>query len=244
MWFASIWVFTLGLPWALGADFFMRHLLDGDLASNTLSWRWVAGLHTPGKTYLATADTIAANTDGRFHPQGLARQAHRVEGLANPAPKQPPALADWDATRPFAVLLHEEDLTPDWLLPATAQPIAAAFALAMAARSPLIVAERVQAFVKDAVDDAAQRLAKRIATKAERLTADEVLKDWAVSTGASQIVTPYAPLGPVSEMLDRLQRALEPKGISLIWLMRPWDAGLWPHATQGFFRFRDAVQST
>ena len=44
MWFASIWVFTLDLPWELGADFFLRHLLDGDPASNTLSWRWVAGL--------------------------------------------------------------------------------------------------------------------------------------------------------------------------------------------------------
>ena len=46
MWFASIWIFTLNLPWQLGADFFLRHLLDGDPASNTLSWRWVAGLNT------------------------------------------------------------------------------------------------------------------------------------------------------------------------------------------------------
>jgi deoxyribodipyrimidine photo-lyase len=37
MWFASIWIFTLRLPWALGADFFLRHLIDGDPASNTLS---------------------------------------------------------------------------------------------------------------------------------------------------------------------------------------------------------------
>ncbi|MCU0912565.1 MAG: DNA photolyase, partial [Rhodobacteraceae bacterium] len=49
MWFASIWIFTLQLPWELGADFFLRHLIDGDPASNTLSWRWVAGLHTRGK---------------------------------------------------------------------------------------------------------------------------------------------------------------------------------------------------
>ena len=35
--FASIWLFTLKLPWSLGADFFLRHLLDGDPASNTLS---------------------------------------------------------------------------------------------------------------------------------------------------------------------------------------------------------------
>ena len=46
MWFASIWFYTLKLDWQLGADFFLRHLLDGDPASNTLSWRWVCGLHT------------------------------------------------------------------------------------------------------------------------------------------------------------------------------------------------------
>ena len=39
------------LPWQIGADFFLRHLHDGDAASNTLSWRWVAGLHTRGKSY-------------------------------------------------------------------------------------------------------------------------------------------------------------------------------------------------
>lgn len=70
MWFASIWIFTLGLPWSLGADFFIRHLLDGDPASNTLSWRWVAGLHTPGKHYVARAENIARFTNGRFHPVG------------------------------------------------------------------------------------------------------------------------------------------------------------------------------
>ena len=58
MWFASIWIFTLKLPWQLGADFFLRHLLDGDAASNTLSWRWVAGLQTKGKNYLATSWNI------------------------------------------------------------------------------------------------------------------------------------------------------------------------------------------
>ena len=52
MWAASIWIFTLKLDWQLGADWFLAHLIDGDAASNTLSWRWVAGLHTQGKTYL------------------------------------------------------------------------------------------------------------------------------------------------------------------------------------------------
>ena len=54
MWFASIWIFTLKLPWQLGAELFMKHLYDGDAASNTLGWRWVAGIQTQGKHYLAT----------------------------------------------------------------------------------------------------------------------------------------------------------------------------------------------
>jgi len=66
MWFASIWIFTLGLPWQLGASFFMRHLFDGDAASNTLSWRWVAGMHTNKKPYLASIENIDKFTVHRF----------------------------------------------------------------------------------------------------------------------------------------------------------------------------------
>ena len=66
MWFASIWIHTLNLPWQLGADFFLKNLLDGDAASNTLSWRWVAGLHTQGKNYLATEGNINKFTKNRF----------------------------------------------------------------------------------------------------------------------------------------------------------------------------------
>ncbi|NQW07273.1 MAG: DNA photolyase, partial [Candidatus Pelagibacter sp.] len=66
MWFASIWVFTLNLPWQLGAEFFMKHLLDGDAASNTLGWRWVSGIQTQGKNYLATEWNIKKFTNNRF----------------------------------------------------------------------------------------------------------------------------------------------------------------------------------
>ena len=66
MWFASIWIFKLMLPWQLGARLFMRHLLDGDAASNTLSWRWVAGMHTNKKPYIATKENIKKFTLNRF----------------------------------------------------------------------------------------------------------------------------------------------------------------------------------
>ena len=67
MWFASIWIFTLELPWQLGAEFFMQHLYDGDAASNTLGWRWVAGVQTQGKHYLASEWNIKKFTTNRFN---------------------------------------------------------------------------------------------------------------------------------------------------------------------------------
>ena len=66
MWFASIWIFTLELPWQLGAELFMKHLYDGDAASNTLGWRWVAGVQTQGKHYLASEWNIRKFSNNRF----------------------------------------------------------------------------------------------------------------------------------------------------------------------------------
>ena len=66
MWFASIWIFTLDLPWQLGAELFLKHLYDGDAASNTLGWRWVAGIQTQGKHYLASEWNIKKFTNNRF----------------------------------------------------------------------------------------------------------------------------------------------------------------------------------
>ncbi len=66
MLFASIWIFSLGLPWQKGAEFFMKHLYDGDAASNTLSWRWVAGIQTKGKNYLAQSWNISKFTNNKY----------------------------------------------------------------------------------------------------------------------------------------------------------------------------------
>ena len=88
MWFASIWIFTLELPWQLGARFFLEYLMDGDAASNTLSWRWVAGLQTKGKQYKASSHNIETYTEGRF-----------TESLINETPKLEVKYKDYPITR-------------------------------------------------------------------------------------------------------------------------------------------------
>ncbi len=240
MWFASIWIFTLRLPWELGADFFLRHLIDGDPASNTLSWRWVAGRHTPGKTYLATADNIAKNTLGRFRPGGLAAEAPPLPMAPLPAARPAPAGDRLDLTAQTLLLVTEEDLCPDFLIIQGLRPRAVAVLTDVAGRSPLAVADRVEQFTTDAITDALDRLGASTALRFGRQDLSALL-DLAGREGVTQIATPYAPTGPIASALGELSRLAAPRGIHLARILRDHDRLAWPHATHGFFRFREAV---
>ncbi|MFN3209051.1 MAG: FAD-binding domain-containing protein [Roseovarius sp.] len=239
MWFASIWIFTLRLPWRLGADFFYRHLLDGDPASNTLSWRWVAGLHTRGKFYAAEACNITRYTDGRFSPDAsdLAEVRHGLEaeepdGLPDLQPLRAPAVPDPDA--PTVLLITEEDCRPDDFPLGSLDIRATATLAASRLRSPRIVAEKVTEFEAAALADTAQRITAR----ADNLQAGDPsgLLGWAADHGATQIVTPYIPRGPLHDWLTSARPALGAAGITLREWRRDWDTLVWPHATAGYFK--------
>ena len=240
MWFASIWIFTLRLPWELGADFFLRHLNDGDPASNTLSWRWVAGLQTRGKTYLARPDNIAKYTEGRFRPSGLATQAPALDGPEHPPRMPAPTPEIWTAGACSALLLTSEDLSPAFLFDAGLKPIATATWHDADDLSPLEPSPHVSAFKTGALDDATRRWSDRLGPLSHPSDIGS-LAAWAHDTGAEQIVTPYAPVGPVAEMLQTLEPILEAQGQKLVRVMRSYDAMCWPHATHGFFRFKEKI---
>jgi hypothetical protein len=248
MWFASIWIFTLRLPWQLGADFFMRHLLDGDPASNTLSWRWVAGLQTVGKTYLATAHNIESSTGGRFRPGGLATHAFAIEDDATmPVPAAAPQPESIPSGR-VALLLHEDDLHAEAfaqsLQAGGAQVVAVAAPRAGEPRSTLSpMSSLVGAFTGGALTDGLERSSEHFAAKAsvlENLRAPNVLP-WLQAHDVTTLVTPYAPVGPVRDRLDQLISDLATEGITLSRVLRPWDAHAWPHASRGFFPFRERI---
>jgi deoxyribodipyrimidine photo-lyase len=242
MWFASIWIFTLRLPWELGADFFLRHLLDGDAASNTLSWRWVAGLHTQGKTYLARADNIAAFTGGRFRPDGL---AHTAPPLPPDTPARRVGLPSGDDLRPGptqGLLLTEDDLSPGWLLDRGLAPVATAVVQATAGRSPLVVSPKVGKFVAALTNDMVEREGGRLGPVTAVSDARDIVS-WARGAGLAEVVAPHVPVGPAADALVDLRDALAGSGVRLVRPVRDYDAAAWPHATHGFFRFRDAIPS-
>ena len=244
MWFASIWIFTLGLPWRLGADLFYRHLLDGDAASNTLGWRWVAGLHTRGKPYPADAQNIATFTAGRFTPrpsdlaevtQGL--EATEPDGLPSVQPLR--ALSAPRLGVSTAVLITDDDCRVEDFNLAALDIRSVATLTASHLRSPLPVSELVQAFEAGALADAALRIgAMPVALHAGDPAA---LAKWAVGAGATQIATPYVTTGPLRDWLDQAAPALARAGITLCEWRRDWDAVIWPHATAGFFKVKQNI---
>jgi deoxyribodipyrimidine photo-lyase len=232
MWVASIWIFTLRLPWTLGADLFLHHLLDGDAASNTLSWRWVAGIQTPGKHYVARAENIRRHTLGRFDPVGeLDENPLPLDAPPMPAARALPA-ADPLPDGPFALLLHEDDLHAESLLPRGARVACIGGIAVPEARSPTGCAPLVTAYTRGALDDGLARAAGCFGVEAEVLAPEQVAA-WAATHGLP-VVTPWAPVGWTADALGGL-------GVPLRRLRRDWDHACWPAATKGFFPFRTRI---
>jgi deoxyribodipyrimidine photo-lyase len=229
MWFASIWIFTLRLPWALGADFTLRHFADGDPASNTLSWRWVAGLHTRGKHYLARAANIAEYTGGRFDPRGVLdeRAPPLIEDTLFPDEGVP--AADPVPEGPLRLVLHEDDCFPETLVAARLQEV---LVLAPQPRGAQPTGAIARAFTKGALADAASRAGAYFAAPVRHIgTLAEI------DPAGAPLATAWPAVGPVRDAFDQAHAA----GLSIAWLRRAWDSRAWPHAGKGFFVLRQAI---
>ncbi len=212
MWFASIWIFTLRLPWPLGAAFFLEHLLDGDAASNTLSWRWVAGLHTVGKHYLARSENIARFSAFAATP-GLDETAEPLRD-SRAHPRTPLTFPSPPAGARIGRIAHPEDVT--W--PA---------AHAILAEPDLGFSPAVHAFRAGAVASTGLPVVA---------FSGPALDKWAAANGYDLLVLPWLPVGPRRDAF-----MADPPQTPVHFEARAWDARLWPHATHGFFRFKEQL---
>jgi len=244
MWFASIWIFTLKLPWELGADFFYRYLLDGDPASNTCSWRWVGGLHTKGKNYAARASNIAKFTNGRFSGHmNISNDPLPLNEMREVA-EVPLTINQRNSDRPYILLITEEDFLAE-TLPVTGQPLAIVGMLSTQARSPLNVSKKVTEFTTSAIKDALQRAGTHFGCDAKLCqNSDEQLAfliEAAKTNNVKTIVTAYAPVGPTADRLAQLKYRLSEQDIDLIQVLREYDAKIWPYAMRGFFKVKKQI---
>ena len=250
IWFASIWVFTLRLPWELGAAFFYEHLLDGDVASNTLSWRWVAGLQTPGKTYVARADNIAHYTDGRHVPQA-SQLASAAFAVTEPSI---PKVAAWTedplwinaAEGRAGLWVHPEDLAVERgeLSVEKFVAINAAWPKRMATMAGW--SDAVATWTQAALRDGALRAGARFGADVSSESSDDLatsIVEWARKHQLKRIVA-YRPfIGPWMAEAVAIESALAHAGVAITWRRRAWDSRLFPHATRGYFPFWEKVRS-
>lgn len=83
---ASFLVKDLHLPWQWGAAHFLRHLLDGDLASNNHGWQWAAGTGTDASPYFRVFNPTTQQD--RWDPDGeyCARWIPELDTDDYPAP--------------------------------------------------------------------------------------------------------------------------------------------------------------
>ncbi|WP_210275460.1 FAD-binding domain-containing protein [Rhizobium sp. G21] len=192
---ASIWIFTLGLPWELGAAFLFDRLIDADPASNTLSWRWVAGLHTAGKAYLADAERIRSMTEGRFSPRGLARAAIiPTDCLSTPQACAIRPVACPDPSAPTLLLSTSEDLSVE----------SAAECRGLCVRAIAFIDGRDD-WDRIALADGVRRV-RQAWPEAEFLGVVDPahLPEAAHAAGCTQIATAFLPVGPMADTLAPL----------------------------------------
>lgn len=255
MWFAAWWVHDAGLPWQWGAAFFMSHLLDGDPASNTLSWRWVAGLQTPGKTYLVRR----ANLEKYLDHEILVRVRGCLPKFESPTPRLPervikPEITQWVLQKEqyelgvrTGIWVHEEDLRPE------CSPLAS-----LASPNAVLVTGHSEGWGRhgyserriDWLEGALADTACRVASHWKCLVRFEVPGDlgsrlaaWAVEEGIEQVVALRPEPGPLDDDMARVTQLLGEVGVRLVLLDRPEDLTLRPLAKRGFFAFWKDVLS-
>ena len=90
---ASFLVKDLHLEWQVGARWFMRHLVDGDIASNSHGWQWTAGCGTDASPYFRIFNPTTQGL--RFDPNGdyVRRYVDELRHVSGAAAHEP-----WKAT--------------------------------------------------------------------------------------------------------------------------------------------------
>ena len=226
MWFASIWIFTLELPWQLGAEFFMQHLFDGDAASNTLGWRWVAGVQTQGKHYLASEWNINKFTNNRFKNIKLNENAPSIfsdktysinkKDFLNPEILEDKTLLIFENNTTFEFSDFKEQKFKKILL------------VSNETNRAIELSEKVLKFKADLLEDQKIRLGEK-SINCETININDLKK-------ITEEV--YALYPTVGENLDFIQ---DNQLKNIKFLYRKLDQFSWQYCNKGFFNFKNYI---
>ena len=225
MWFASIWIFTLELPWQLGAEFFMQHLYDGDAASNTLGWRWVAGVQTQGKHYLASEWNIKKFTNNRFQniklnenaPPKVSEKSYQIikQDFNNPQNIENKNLLIFENNLSFEITDFKDNSFKKIYLVSNKNE-----------NRSIKLSEKLVKFKSQLIEDQGQRL-KNQSIDFQLIDISEV----------TNIENCYGLYPTVGENLDYLNS----NDINVSFLYRSLDQLAWQYCNKGFFNFKNYI---
>jgi deoxyribodipyrimidine photo-lyase len=102
--------------------------------------------------------------------------------------------------------------------------------------SPLSLAPHLGAFLDGAATDMQARLAPQ--AQWDSLTSAQAVLDWIDRENLQQVILPYAPVGPVAETAAEAEQRSD---VPFLRIRRAYDTAAWPHATHGFFRFKEKI---
>ena len=225
MWFASIWIFTLELPWQLGAEFFMQHLYDGDAASNTLGWRWVAGVQTQGKHYLASEWNIKKFTNNRFQniklnenaPPKVSEKSYQIikQDFNNPQKIENKNLLIFENNLSFEITDFKENNFKKIYLVSNKNE-----------NRTIKLSEKLVKFKSHLIEDQVQRL-KNQSIDCQIIDISEL----------TNIENYYGLYPTVGENLDFLNS----NNLKIDFLYRNLDQLAWQYCNKGFFNFKNYI---
>ncbi len=248
MWWAAYWIHVERLPWVLGADFFLQYLLDGDAATNTLSWRWVAGLQTEGKDYLVRRSNLEKFVHADIldaHRGGLER-LEAVSSAGNPFVAPPPAKPIEGGALPsalpdrYGLWLHDEDLFLEESPLANTIPISIAGFLPHGIWREEGYSPQKTEFLERAMRDGSVRAGNhfgRISVFESADVLEDELLHWAQEHDLKAVLAMRPFVGVLADRMDGLRRNLATKGIELILVRRSEEVPIFNKATAGFFGF-------
>jgi len=227
MWFASIWIFTLGLPWQKGAEFFMKYLLDGDAATNTLSWRWVGGLQTKGKHYLAQSWNISKFLKKKY--QNIELRENVLSLIDNREYKISPIEIQTNNSKNEYLIVFENDLSIESLKVKDYKKIY--FILLDNKNRLLELDSKVLNYKKNIIKDHIKEIDDSfvLINKDETEELLESLKNF-------DIVYPS-----IGENMSFIKKKVKEKKLNLNFITRDEDIFCWNFSNKGYFNFKSNI---
>ena len=239
MWYASIWIFTLKRPWEEGAHFFSDHLLDFCPASNTLGWRWVAGLQTIGKNYLANSENIKKFTNNRFYPKDQLNEYElpiedksNLNSIVKPKISYEEIFIDKLKNKSLGLVLTNNDLS--------LHKIINNFNITNYGKcvfyNKISKSKVVQNFEQSLFNEVVNTT-----PKAELISTFQGLTDWIKKNKIEELIIPYETIGSKIVSTREFLNNLVSIGVKYHFYLRDWDKVSFPFANKGFFPFKKKI---